>query len=46
MNKIRAFTLGMREFRLSFTTSFVGHPDEQGMYAAYDLGREWAHRAT
>lgn len=46
MGKLRAFMLGVREYRLDFTTSFAGHPDEGAMYAAYDWGREWAHRVT
>lgn len=36
---IRAFFLGMREFRLTLTTR-CNHD------IAYDWGREWAHRLT
>lgn len=36
----RAFILGMREFRLSFTTRC----DTDALRLAYDWGREWAHR--
>lgn len=36
---MRAFILGMTEFRLSVTTCC---DDDR----AYDLGREWAHRLT
>jgi hypothetical protein len=46
MGRVRAFLLGVREYRTCWTTSFVGHPDEEGMYGAYDWGREWAHRVT
>ena len=40
--KIRAFLLGVREFRLSFTTSY----DNEALLEAYDWGREVAHRVT
>lgn len=36
---IRAFILGIAEFRLNVTAS-TGHP------VAYDAGREFAHRVT
>jgi hypothetical protein len=39
---IRAFFLGMAEFRLSFTTHFA----DLDLMEAYDWGREWAHRLT
>lgn len=42
MSKLKAFLLGMREFRLSFTTHF----DDYDLLTAYDSGREWAHRLT
>lgn len=42
MEKMRAFALGMREFRLSMTTSF----DDYDLLCAYDAGRELAHRIT
>lgn len=41
MTRLRAFVLGMREFRLSLTTHF-DHP----LIESYDRGREWAHRLT
>jgi hypothetical protein len=41
MKTIRAFILGMREFRLSLTTHFNGD-----LIEAYDCGRELAHRLT
>lgn len=46
MSKLHALMLGMREFRQSFTTSFVGQPNEHALYAAYDQGRDLAHRLT
>ena len=39
MRNLCAFLLGMREYRLMWT-SHVSESD------AYDLGREWAHRVT
>lgn len=36
---MKAFLLGVLEFRLSFTTRCENE-------YAYDLGREWAHRLT
>lgn len=42
MQKIKAFTKGMVEFRLSTTTSY----SDYDLMCAYDLGREWAHRLT
>ena len=42
MNKLRAFLLGVREFRLTFTTHFA----DLDLLEAYDAGREWAHRLT
>lgn len=42
MKKLKAFLLGMYEFRLNFTT-YISHPD---LMRAYDWGREWAHRLT
>lgn len=41
MNTIKAFLLGVWEFRSSFTTH-VG----MSYIDAYDWGREWAHRLT
>ena len=41
MKKIRAFILGMREFRTNFTTN----PGESLM-ETYDRGRDMAHRLT
>ena len=40
--RLRAFALGVREFRLTCTTHF----DDDALLEAYDLGREWAHRLT
>ncbi len=40
MKLIRAFLLGMYEFRSAITTN-CGDQDE-----TYDWGREWAHRLT
>lgn len=42
MRRIKAFILGMREFRMSFTT----HCSDMDEDYAYNLGREWAHRLT
>lgn len=42
MTTLRAFFLGMAEFRLSFTT----HIADNDLQHAYDTGREWAHRLT
>jgi hypothetical protein len=39
---IRAFLLGVREFRSSLTTSY----DDYDLLLAYDRGRELAHRLT
>lgn len=39
---VRAYLLGMREFRLTCTTSYTDGTQQ----AAYDWGREWAHRLT
>ena len=39
MNALKAFLLGMAEFRLSYTTRCTED-------SAYDWGREWAHRLT
>ena len=41
MNRIKAFILGMREFRLDYTTHFDGVE-----LLSYDYGREYAHRIT
>lgn len=38
---LKAFLLGLCEFRSSLTTHFEGHQGE-----AYDRGRELAHRLT
>jgi len=43
---VRAFLLGIYEFRRDCTTSFVGQPDEQSKYNWYDRGRELAHKVT
>ena len=42
MKTIKAFLLGMQEFRSTYTT----HIADLGLANAYDLGREWAHRLT
>lgn len=42
MTTLRAFFLGMAEFRLSFTTHIADNDTQH----AYDTGREWAHRLT
>lgn len=42
MKSIKAFLLGMAEFRLSFTT----HIADLHLQNCYDHGREWAHRLT
>lgn len=42
MNSLKAFLLGMREFRLSVTT----HLSDDDLQTAYEWGREWAHRLT
>lgn len=42
MRQMRAFFLGVIEFRLSLTTSF----DDDDLMNAYDAGRDFAHRVT
>ena len=42
MTHIKAFLLGMYEFRLSFTTYFADYGDS----LCYDRGRELAHKLT
>lgn len=42
IRKLKAFILGMREFRLSWTTSY----DNDDLMEAYDAGRDFAHRIT
>ena len=42
MKRVRVFLLGVAEFRLTCTTSFA----DNSLQAAYDWGREWAHRLT
>ena len=47
--KIRAFLLGMAEFRLCCTWADPERSDKCSYTAlddAYDRGREWAHRLT
>ncbi len=39
---VRAFLLGVWEFRLSFTTCY----EDLGLESAYDKGREFAHKVT
>ena len=42
MKSIKAFLLGVTEFRLSFTT----HIADWQLQRAYDKGREFAHKIT
>lgn len=42
MKRIKAFLLGVFEFRRAFTTHFKSWHQLN----AYDAGREWAHRLT
>lgn len=42
MSRLRAFLLGVQEFRLN-CTSLIADND---MQHTYDWGREWAHRLT
>lgn len=42
MDHVRAFALGVREFRLTCTTHF----GISSLQSSYDWGREWAHRLT
>jgi hypothetical protein len=42
MTKLRAFILGVVEFRSEFTTHFENYAD----LLAYDTGRELAHKLT
>ena len=47
--RLGAFLLGMWEFRETFTwadPNVVELHDYTHLDAAYDLGREWAHRLT
>ena len=39
--RLRAFLLGVREFRSDLTTHF-----DYPLIEDYDRGREWAHRLT
>ncbi len=39
--RLRAFILGIKEFKLGFTTHFDGN-----LIETYDRGREFAHRIT
>jgi hypothetical protein len=41
MSALKAFLLGMREFRSDFTTN-----PGNDLIETYDAGREWAHRLT
>lgn len=41
MNRIKAFLLGVKEYRSSWTTHF-----DPELIQAYDVGRELAHRFT
>ena len=42
MTQLKAFLLGLFQFRTSWTT----HYDDLGLTDAYAWGREWAHRLT
>jgi len=42
MLRLKAFLLGVAEFRLSLTASY----DDDGLMDAYDSGRELAHLLT
>ncbi|AMM44664.1 hypothetical protein [Xanthomonas phage f20-Xaj] len=51
MKKIKAFLLGMYEFRMGYTWSDPARNYDSGLSyteldEAYDWGREWAHRLT
>lgn len=49
MNKIKAFMLGIREFRLSYTWADPARTEEcdyTELDEAYDIGRELAHKLT
>jgi hypothetical protein len=41
LDQIKAFILGVREFRSSFTTSY-----DEPLIESYDKGREMAHKLT
>lgn len=41
---LKAFCLGVREFRSDWTTAYG--PDEDNLMQSYDRGRELAHRLT
>lgn len=41
IEKLKAFVLGLREFRMTETTHY-----DWPMIETYDCGREWAHRLT
>lgn len=45
---IRAFILGVRQFRQSITPALDADGTDEGcrLQDAYDWGREWAHRLT
>ena len=48
MEQIKAFFMGVREFRSASTTGYYlenGAVNEK-LLNAYDWGREWAHRLT
>ena len=42
MKLLKAFFVGMSEFRISMTTSY----NNENMRVAYDRGRDMAHRLT
>lgn len=47
MRRIKAFLLGMIEFRSDYTWADPARSDDiPGDYSAYDSGREMAHRLT
>jgi hypothetical protein len=42
MKTLKAFFLGMWEFKSDFTTNY----DDEGLQWEYDLGRDFAHKLT
>jgi hypothetical protein len=42
LKRLKAFLLGVKEFRTTFTTSY----DDYDLMEAYDRGRELAHVVT
>lgn len=48
MRRLKAFLLGMYEFRSDFTTNFDHIDTDEGdeLQERYDSGRDWAHALT